>query len=130
MSEENVELARRYFEALNANPPMGDADLRHPDMEFLDAPNFPDAGRHVGEDAIRSRVESFVEVGWDGRYWVDEYLDAGGEVVVIWKPKGHSALEGLPITVAHVLLFEDGKVRRIRQYQSRAEALEAAGLSE
>ena len=31
---------------------------------------------------------------------------------------------------AHVLLFEDGKVSRIRQYLSRDEALEAAGLSE
>jgi hypothetical protein len=32
--------------------------------------------------------------------------------------------------LAHVLLFEGGKIRRIRQYLTRAEALEAAGLRE
>jgi len=32
--------------------------------------------------------------------------------------------------MAQVFLFYDGKVRRVRQYLSRAEALEAAGLSE
>jgi hypothetical protein len=37
---------------------------------------------------------------------------------------------GFPVetTIAHVLLFEDRKVRIVRQYLTRAEALEAAGL--
>jgi len=132
MSEETVELARRYYEAANADPPMGDPSLRHPDIELVDPPEFPDAGRHVGEDALRRRVESFVELGWDGQYRVEEYVDAGAEVVVIWKGKGQSKHGGAPIdmTLAHVCLFEEGKVRRMKQYLSRAEALEAAGLSE
>jgi ketosteroid isomerase-like protein len=33
-------------------------------------------------------------------------------------------------TLIHVLLFEDGKIRRIRQYLTRGGALEAAGLRE
>jgi ketosteroid isomerase-like protein len=45
---------------------------------------------------------------------------------------GRSAHEGLPVdlTMVHVLLFEEGKVRRIWQYLDPAEALEAAGLQE
>jgi hypothetical protein len=67
---------------------MGDPNLRHPDIELVDPPEFPDVGRHVGEDALRQRVEGFVELGWDGRYRVEEFVDAGNEVIAIWKAKG------------------------------------------
>jgi ketosteroid isomerase-like protein len=134
MSQENVELARRYYEALNAEG-LTDATqhLRHPDIEVFDPPNFPDADRYVGEAALRKLIASYLELGWDGQFRVQEYLDAGEEVVVIWQAEvrtphgGGFPLEG---TLGHVLLFEGGKVRRVRQYLTRAEALEAAGLAE
>jgi len=132
MSEENVELARQYFEALNEGMDASE-HLRHPDIEVFDPPDFPDADRYVGEAAVRKLIESLLELGWDGQFRVQEYLDAGEEVVVIWQGRvrtphgGGFPLEG---TIAHVLLFEDGKIRRIRQYLTRDEALEAAGLRE
>jgi ketosteroid isomerase-like protein len=133
MSEENVELARRYFEGLNTEGPHGARHMRHPDIELTDPPNFPDAGRYVGEAAVWERVEGFVEVGWDGQFRVQEYLDAGEEVVVIWQARIRTPHGGgfpAKLTLAHVLLFEGGKIRRIRQYLSKDEPLEAAGLSE
>jgi hypothetical protein len=36
----------------------------------------------------------------------------------------------LELTIAQVNLFEGGKLRRVRQYLSKEEALEAAGLSD
>ena len=88
----------------------------------------------MGEAAVAKLIEDYLELGWDGQFWDAEYLDAGEEVVVIWQARIRAAHGGggLPFegTFAHVLLIEDGKVRRIRQYLSRAEALEAAGLSE
>ncbi len=131
MSQENVELARQYFEGLNAEGPHGARHMRHPEIELFDPPNFPDPGRHVGEAAVWERVEGFVEMGWDGQFRVEEYVDAGEEVVVVWRALGRSVHGGgipLDMTMVHVLLFEGGKIRRIRQYLSRAEALEAAGL--
>jgi len=132
MSEENVELARQYFEALNVGMDASE-HLRHPDIEVFDIPDLPDADRYVGEAAVRRMIESMLGVGWDGQYRVQEYLDAGEEVVVIWQARGRTAHGGgfpLEGTFAHVLLFEGRRVRRIRQYLSRAEALEAAGLRE
>jgi hypothetical protein len=70
-------LARHYYEALNADSPDGGSGLRHPDIELLDPPEFPDAGRHVGEPAVREWVVGVADLGWDGRYRVEEYLDAG-----------------------------------------------------
>jgi ketosteroid isomerase-like protein len=133
MSQENVELARHYYEALNAEGFNNTENFMHSDMEFLDSPNLPDAGRYVGGAAIRGFVELTMELGWDGHWWVQEILDAGDEVVVVWQMRGRSAHGGgFPFerTVAHVCLLEDGKVRRIRAFLSRADALEAAGLSE
>src|SRR5512139_3698708 len=104
MSEENVELARQYFEAFNSHGQRGTEHLRHPDIEMFDPPNFPDADRHVGEAAVRERVESYMEVGWDGQFRVQEYLDAGEEVVVIWQVRVRTAHGGgLPLegTLGH-----------------------------
>jgi ketosteroid isomerase-like protein len=134
MSQENVELARQYFEALNAHGLDFEQTehLRHPEIELHDPPDFPDADRYVGEAALRKRVVSFAAVGWDGKFEVQEYLDAGDEVIVMWRAIGSGSVSGVPLdlTLAHVLLFEGGKIRRIRQYLTRAEALEAAGLRE
>src|SRR5215216_6304382 len=104
MSEENVELARQYFEALNVGMDASE-HLRHPDIEVFDPPDFPDADRYVGEAAVRKLIESYLELGWDGEVQVQEYLDAGEEVVVIWQMRGltpHGG--GLPLeqTLAHV----------------------------
>jgi ketosteroid isomerase-like protein len=86
----------------------------------------------VGEAALRERVRSFAAVGWDGQLVVQEDLDAGDEVIVMFRAIGSGSISGVPldVTFAHVLLFEGGKIRRIRQYFTRAEALEAAGLRE
>jgi ketosteroid isomerase-like protein len=133
MSEEHVELARQYYEAWNAQGQRATEHWRNSAIEFYDPPNFPDADRHIGEAAFRERIESFIEVGWDGQCRVQEYLDAGDEVVVAWRAMGRSPHGGgLPVdlTIVHVVLFEDGKIRRIRSYLSREQALEAAGLSE
>jgi hypothetical protein len=55
MSEENVALARRYCETFNARGLEDTTELRHAEIEVFDPPEFPDAGRYVGEDAAGSR---------------------------------------------------------------------------
>jgi ketosteroid isomerase-like protein len=135
MSEENVELARQYYEAWNAGGLDGTRPLRHRDFEYIDQPDLPDPGRWVVEeaDALRERMNFLAEIGWDGQVHDLEYLDAGQEVVVIWQLRASSPRgSGTPLeeTVAQVCLFEDGKLRRIRNYTSREQALNAAGLQE
>ena len=130
MSLQNVELARRYVEAFNAHGLDGTQHWRHPDIELHDPQDFPDAGRYVGEAAFRERVESYLAVGWDGQFRVEEYIDAGDEVLVIWRATGRGALGDVPLDAAFggLWLFEAGRIRRVRQYLSREEALAAAGL--
>jgi hypothetical protein len=64
-------LARQYYEALNAEG-FTDATqhFRHPDIEMFDPPDFPDADRYVGEAALRKLIASYLELGWDGQFRV------------------------------------------------------------
>ena len=130
MSEENVELIRRYFEEWNRSGGEGTVDFRHPEIEIHDPPNFPDADRYVGEDVVRERVEVYLEAGWDGIFRELEFFDAGDEVVVSMRVTGRSPIGGVPLDVKATQLFlvEDGKIRRIRQFLSHEEGMEAAGL--
>src|ERR671918_1571983 len=126
MSEENVELARRYVEAFQAGGLDATEPLRHPEIEAFDPPTFPDAGRYVGEAELRKVVETYLELGWDGRFREPEFIDAGDEVLVIFEFRGVSGHGGgFPIesTVSHVYGFEDGKLRRVRQFMSREEGM-------
>ena len=135
MSEENVELARRYVETFNAQGLEGTAHTRHPDIELFDPPGGPESGRYVGEAAVRARINEIMELGWDGQFRNPEFLDADPEVAIVWGFRGTSSRGGgtpveLEMTLVHLWLIEDEKIRRIRMYLSREEGLEAAGLSE
>ena len=132
MSEENVELARRYVESFNQGGLEATEPLRHPEIEAFDPPTFPDAGRYVGEAELRKLVEDYLEIAWDGKFHDPEFIDGGDEVLVIWRFRGESGHGGgFPFeeTISHIYLFEDGKLRRIRQFMSREEGLEAVGLA-
>ena len=132
MSKESIELARRYVETFNAGGLDAVVQLWHPGIEIYDPTSFPDARRYEGPEAARGIVESYLGLGWDGQFREPEYVDAGDEALVVWKARlaiprgGGDQIENL---IAHLYLFENGRVRRIRQYTSREEAFEAAGLS-
>jgi ketosteroid isomerase-like protein len=131
MSEENVEIVRTAFAALNR----GDLDAAFKDA----APDAEiDLTRAVGLDSgvydvdeFRRLSEEFAE-GWVSvRYEVDEYLDAGEHVVT---PFTNRLLgrDGIDVQARGIWLWtiRDGVVVRLRLYQVRQDALEAAGLSE
>ncbi len=132
MSQEQVILTREYIETFNRGGLDATEPLRHPEIEVFDPPDLPDADRHVGEAAVRKMVENYLAIGWSGQFDVQEYIDAGDEAVVIWHMTGTGSGGGVPVdlpAVGHVYAFQEGKARRIRQYLTRDEALEAAGLS-
>jgi ketosteroid isomerase-like protein len=77
------------------------------------------------------------------RDWIDtfdqfkveplEVIDAGqGQVVAVFRNSGRARLSGVEadLTFAVVYTLRDGKIVRGREYWTRDEALEAAGLRE
>ena len=61
---------------------------------------------------------------------VDEFLDCDDQIVVCWRGGGIGRLSRIPIDwdETHMYTVRDGKVARVEEYRTRAEALEAAGV--
>ena len=132
MSQENVETVRRGYERL--------AELRSPDLAFLDSEvewygprEFPDlAEPHYGHDGVRRYIEKVNEAFDDYRMVPEEFVDAGGDQVLVFSREGGRGwAAGQVADQCHrpPRTLRDGKAVRMQSYSDRAEALEAAGLS-
>jgi len=135
MSEENVEIVRRVYEAAASRN--GDAvlDLYDPDVE-LDATRLGLVSsseelyhRHEG---LRSLFREWHEAWGSIEYSYEELIDAGDQVVSVVTRHARGRASGIEVERPFALLWtvREGKVARLVWFLDRAEALEAAGLSE
>ena len=135
MSEENVEIASRWYEVagskeqLLAGMPRTMA-LCHPEVEWS-APE--DGSTYRGRDGVRQRLEEWLESFADYRYEVQRIIDCGGdEVLVVGVEVGRGARSGAEVRSVNyeLLTIRDGMIVRIREYYDEGQALKAAGLQE
>ena len=131
MSQENVEIARRGYEAFARRDLDAVFELFDPEIEAHDPPEMPDAAIHRGHDAVRRDWEQTYELFEDFTIEVEETLDCGDDVVVFLRYRGRGSESGAEVEalMAHVWTVRNGKAIRLRQFLDREQALEAAGLS-
>lgn len=122
MSERNVELARRGYEAILR----GDLGAIH---DLLD----PDVKWHAGDPSFGCQDRKQT-LGWMRQNWIRrgappgevvEMRDAGDQVVVIMRRTGE---DGEPELVANLTTFRAGKVVEMVHYPNPEDALAAAGV--
>jgi ketosteroid isomerase-like protein len=134
MSHENVEKVRIANAAFNRGDMDSAFEFYAADAEVRDLLNGPDQPSVVkGTAAIRKTLALWFAAFDELHAEVDEYIDAGDAVVCAAHWIGHGKSSGISIDVHQfdVYEFRDAKVvRATLGYRSRAEALEAAGLSE
>jgi ketosteroid isomerase-like protein len=144
MSQENVEIVRRSYEANNL---VGRTSLEFldpeevapdfwaclaPDVELHDRSELPDArvyrGRAAAKEFFRKTQEAFAEIRWEPL----EFVDLGHAVVVEAKviATGRGSDVRTELDETDVFWFRDGMIVRLQGFATKAEALEAAGLSE
>jgi hypothetical protein len=131
MSLENVEVVRQWVRVYNSGSLDAVIDTYwHDRIELVEPAGLPDADRNIGKEAVRRKIESYFEIGWDGQFRVEELIDVGEEVVMVWRKLGRAPGSRIPLDfpIAFVLLPEGGRLRRIRWCLSREGALEAAGV--
>ena len=134
MSEENVELVRAFYEAFNRRDFDRMVNYAHPDFEIRPLPALV---AMTGDDRVKgyaeakrfwtSFFEGFDEIQIEPREIVEE-----GDMVVAelrWTGRGRSGIE---VDQFHTDLwfFRDGRIARVEGFATKAEAIEAAGLSE
>ena len=131
MSQENVEVVRRVYDALNRNDL--DAAFRdaHPDFE-ISFKRGPLAGTHRGREAPEAAF-SDMRAAFDA--WViepSELLESGNQVVAVVKnrvrPKGTDV--EFETRNGHLWTIRDGTILSLEGFPNPDDALEAAGLSE
>ncbi len=132
MSQENVEIVRRLFEARGRKDVAGALALLAENIEI-------DASRRVVDPIVLHGHDGFVKFiamlddAWSGQ--TAEPYDVvahGDEVVVPIRLTSTGRVSGAQVqaSAAWVGQVRDGKITRMCVYQSKDEALEAVGLSE
>jgi uncharacterized protein len=131
MSQENLEVIRRAYRAMDARDIETVTDLSDPDVEWI-----PD--QRVGEGPIRGRdevvrfFEERAEMFGEIKTEIERLWDAGDKVLAFIHVTGSglSSGAGFDIRIAHLWTFRDGVVVRGEGYGDRDQALEAAGVTE
>ena len=146
MSQENVDVARQWYEVLSrwlesywANPGRPLAETPGTDEMFdrMDAEAEWDwlFSRETfrGRDQLLRAAADWIETVDAWQIEVEELIDgAGGRVVVIVRVVARGRESGAPVhqRVFSVITVRDGKVARIHDHTDRNQALQAAGLRE
>jgi ketosteroid isomerase-like protein len=137
MSEENVEMVRRAYETFGEGGPEAVFDKFWSDDIVFDASpaKIPGLGIYRGRDEVRRLFDE----DWFGAFpfeeWevvVEELIDNGDQVIGMTRQRGRGATSGAAaeLELAQICTVRGGKIVRVDTYLDRAEALEAAGLSE
>jgi ketosteroid isomerase-like protein len=134
MSQENVEIVRLAYERLNAGDLDGFLGFCAQDIEFRDLPVLPDAGVHIGPDAIRRWWVQMLDSFEEGlRFEADEIIDAGDDHVVLANHgigQGRGSGATVEMRFSTVLTLSDQRIVKLIVYDTHREALQAAGLTE
>ena len=134
MSQENVEIVSDQFGATNEGDFARVVRYWSDDIELVvPADAFLEGGTFEGKDVVgRWFLDWFRSFERGYRFNLEEARDLGDAVLVVAKHQGRGRASGAEVQVRMAYLYRvrDGKVARIELYLGRAEALEAAGLSE
>jgi ketosteroid isomerase-like protein len=145
MSQENVEIVRRLYAAMDLSvpgsisgaggPPDAVRDFVDPEIEWQGPREFPDLAETVyGYEGMARYAAKIAEALDDYRMVPERFIDAGGEQVLVFSREGGrgkgSGAEVQTHLTAHLWTLRDGRAVRMKSYWERSDALEAVGLSE
>ncbi len=133
MAKKNFDIVKTFFEAGST----GDMDAARvvlaDNIEWIepDVPGLWFSGVHRGADtALREVVKPTFEHIDDFGIAIDEYLDAGDDIVALGRflGKGKETGKKLDIPVCFVCKIKDGKIIRFRAYHNTALWLDVVGM--
>ena len=128
MSQENVEIVREAWDAYSR----GDYDR----VEEFHDPHIVvvtlEDGVVYGNTDVLANYERWNEAWMGAETTLDEVIGHGDRVFLAARFQARGRASGVEVDTRlfEVYTLRDGKVRRIDEYEHRAEALEPAGLSE
>jgi ketosteroid isomerase-like protein len=131
MSKENRQLVDRVVDAWNRSDVEAFLKCFGSDCEVVFPPEVPEPGPFRGHAELRRWVDGFLAAWESHQAEIVETRDTAEGVFVSLHLVGRglgSAIE-MDETDAHLFAIQEDSIIRWRGFQTRAEALEAAGLS-
>ena len=132
MSQENVEIVRRAYEAFARRDDAGAFDLYAADIEWdlSRAGAYGIGGVYHGHDGVRQSFRELLAAFSVIDFAVEGIIEAGDHVVATIHERYLGRKSAVDVDRRHyaVWTLRDGKITRMCAYLERAEALEAAGL--
>jgi uncharacterized protein len=131
MSQENVDMVQRAFEAWNRGDIEGYLAHLSPDVEGVPVGATLEGKVYRGHDEVRTWWQTQSEVWERLLLCAEEFKQVGTELVVSghWEAVGRSGVD-MSVPATWVFGFRDGKIAYWQAYTSRAAALDAVGLRE
>ncbi len=133
MSQENLEIVRRAWEAYESGDLSGALAAMSPEMVTYVAAPIPTAGKYDGPEGFIQLTLDWAE-GFDELIVTgEEYFDTPGDAVAVRaRHRGSGVGSGVPVEtdIWYVFTMRAGKAVRVDAFNERSEALQAAGLSE
>jgi ketosteroid isomerase-like protein len=128
MSQENVEIVRRFHDALRRGDHADALGFLAPDVAYKVAQE----GVVHGPDAVRAVWERWESDWEDLEETTEELIDAGDHVILGVRFVGRGRRSGIEIgdRFFNVYTLRDGKIVRKVELTERSQALEAVGMSE
>ena len=117
MSQENVEIIRRLFKAVEERDFPGYLAAYDPEIVIRDAESLPYGGVYHGLEGAKQHAESAAQI-WDNLQTSAErkldatFLDAGDYVVALWRQKGLMTSSGrkFDLPAVNVYKMRGGKI--------------------
>ena len=127
-----MEIVRRAWEAFVRRDNDAALALYDPEIEIDLRGENVGTRAYCGIEGVQRYFGDLVSVFGDVTSEVEEWVDAGDQVVAMVRSYGRGRRSGVPVDMleAHLWTIRDGRLRRLQTFATKAEALEAAGLSE
>jgi ketosteroid isomerase-like protein len=129
MSQENVEIVRKFYEYIRVDDAAAALACLAPDVDY----SVAQEGRPAhGPDGVQAMWQRWAADWGELETVAEDFIDAGDHVVVTVRESGRGRVSGIEIDGRYfnVLTVRDGKIVRKVEFTQRSEALEAAGLRE
>jgi ketosteroid isomerase-like protein len=131
VSQENVKVVRRMYEAFHGGDAEGALAYFDPDVA-VDASRRVDGEEGRGREDLARIISSWVAAFEEWREEIEAIRDFGDRVCIVATQRGRGKGSGVDIESRYAVVYEvqADKITGVTLYPEPAEALEAVGLSE
>ncbi len=129
MSQENVDLSRRFWMLFNDREWDAWWDLMAEDIEWHARSDKPDVEIYYGQESLKRLVDSWMEMFPDLRLeFTGESIDLGDQVITPTDLLGTARTTGIALHEPYSWLFKisERKIVLAHEFHNNEEALEAA----